>query len=217
MTDEFGVVFSIVGAVILYSLSTYVLTHKNKDSSHYFFSLMAIFAGTSELLSFFEFTGTMQLAHLLLRFDLSFLALSSYFYLMFADYFREGYNKKFAFITAVPTAIVIVMVFTVLIEGMTWGHYGWTGVYVPILLAMYGVYGNGYVVFGVAIFWHVYKQITPPDLKRKLRLLLIGSLILLGGGFTNVSVILSIGHIFPIIETTVMFVATIFAIAITNK
>ncbi|NPA75976.1 MAG: hypothetical protein GXO25_07865 [Euryarchaeota archaeon] len=217
MHEEFGVIFSIVGAVIFYAISVFVLSRKNKDISHYLFSTMTIFSGSSELLAFFEFTGTMELAHFLLKFDLSFLAMAGYFYLLFADYFREGFNLKFALVALIPTTLIIVMVHTVMIEKMIWGPYGWAGVYRPLWDLVYGVYTISYLIVVVFIFWWVRRQVTEPYIKWKLNLLLTGSIVLLIGSLINVPMIITIGRVFPIIETSLMISAVIFAVALTWK
>jgi hypothetical protein len=217
MYDKFGVVFAVIGASIFYLLSAVILSRRDKDTSHYLFSLMAICSGTSELLAFFEFTGTMELAHFLLKFDLSFLALAAYFYLLFADYFREGFNKKFALATAMPAVGVIAMVHTVMIEKMVWGPYGWVGVYKPVWDLTYGVYTIAYLFIVAVIFWSVYKQVKEEPLRWKVKLLFEGSIVLIVGALINVPLIITIGRVFPIIETALMVAAIIFTIALTTN
>ncbi len=218
MHEEFGVAFASTGAAIFYAITIFILSRRDKDMSHYFFALLTFSSGSSELLSVFEFTGTMELAHFLLKFDLSFIALAIYSYFMFADYFREGFNKKTAIIALIPTIIVIIILHTVMIEGMVQGPYGWAGKYNPLWNLVYAGYSIAYLIIVTIIFLNIYRQVTESGLRKKIGLLLAGSLVLLGGALINEPLLeLMNGRIFPIVETALMVASIIFAIAISGK
>ncbi len=216
MKEVFGVAFSLGGATIFFGLSLYIIFRKNKALSHYFFSIFTFCAGLSELLSFFEFTTTKEIAYHLLKFDLSSLVIGAYFYLLFSYYFRNGFNKKFALISIIPTVAVIFMVFLLMIKGMIMGPYGWVGVYYTQYHLIYGIYGISYIFVGHLILVWVYKELKESYLKKKILLLASGSGITVAGGVINVGVIILIGRIFPILETSLMLTAFIFAIAISK-
>ena len=216
MKEIFGIAFSLGGAIIFFSLSLYIIFRKNKDYSHYFFSLFAFFAGLSEILAFFEFTNSKEIAYTLLKFDLSSLAVGAYFYLLFSYYFRNGFNKKFALISIIPTVIVIFIVFLLMIKGMVMGPYGWAGVYYIQYHLIYGIYGISYITTGHLILGWVYRELREDYLKKKILLLVSGSGITVLGSIINIVVIILIGRIFPIIETSLMLTAFIFAIAISK-
>ena len=216
MKEVFGIAFSLGGAIVFFSLSLYIILKKNKDYSHYFFSLMSLFAGISELLAFFEFTNSKEIAYNLLKFDLSSLAVAAYFYLLFAYYFRGGVNWKISAGLFIPTIFVIFTVFFLLIKRMIMGPYGWAGVYYLQYNLIYGIYGIGYITAGHLILVWVYKQITGEELRKKILLLVIGSGIVMVGSIINVVIVSLIGRVFPIIETSLMLTAFIFAVAISK-
>ncbi len=211
MGPLFGAVFSLVGAAVFYSLVAYILTRDNRDVSHLLFAAMMFSSGTSEFLAFLEFTGSMERAQFLLRFDLSFLALASYFLLLFADYFREGFNRKFAIFAGVPTSLVICMVFTVMIKGMTMGPYGWAGVYNEICHIIYTTFGLSYLSASLAIFVYVRQTILSGEIKRKITIFIVGVSIVLIGGLVNGVVLVIWGRVFPILETSMMIFGIVFA------
>jgi hypothetical protein len=136
-----------------------------------------------------------------------------YFLLLFADYFREGLNRKFAILTAIPTAIVITIVFTVLIEGMEMGPYGWAGVYNEMYHLIYTTYGLSYVSASLAIFAYVYKTITDEEIRRKMVIFMVAISAVLIGGLINGVTLVVWGRIFPILETSMMIFGIIFTLA----
>ncbi|GEM_PF-4427678 len=217
MKEIFGVVFSATGAALLYFLAGYVLTRSHRDISHYIFALLTISTGTSELLSVFEFTGTKELAFILVHYDLSFLAFGPYFYLMFIDYFREGFNKKFAIATVVPTISMVIMVWTVMITGVEMGPYGWTGTYVDICNIIYGGYAILYLVLGVYMAYAIYRTVEEKHLKTRLKLILSGGAVGAIGTIINVPTIIMYGRVFPIAETSVMILGILIALSFSDR
>ncbi len=200
----FGIIFSLIGAAIFYSLAAYIFTRENRDISHYLFFAMLVLAGTSEFLAFLEFSGSPQRAYFLLKFDLSCLAFASYFLLIFSDYFREGVNIKFIVGTLFPTVAVVIMVFTVMIQGIEMGPYGWAGVYHETYHLIYSLYGLSYLIASLAIFYYVYRTVDNTVLKKKLRIFIAAVSIVILGSLINAVALITVGRIFPIMETSVM-------------
>ncbi len=211
-----GIGVAIAGAIVFYSLTVYSLTRKNKDLSHNLFAIFTSCLGTSQLLSFFEFIGTRDMASILLRFDLTFLILGAYHYVLFADYFREGINKKFIIAYLIPTVMIIIMVFTVMIKDVISGPYGWAGVYYPISNFIYGLFGVVCIITGLTIFICIRRVVENERIKRKMDIFITGSLIGLIGAAVNIAVIQTVGRIFPILETTLMLSGIFLAIGLTK-
>ncbi len=213
MGPLFGAVFSLTGAFVYYALATYIFTRRDKSISHYLFIAMLLSLGGSETMAFFEVTGSAQRAYYLLRFDLSALALGAYFLFLFADYFREGFNKKFAIVTAVPTMLIIYMVFTVMIIDVEMGPYGWAGVYHAIYHVMFSIYSFTYVGISLYIFTSIYLAIDEPKIKSKIGIFILATSIVMGGGLLNAITLIIIGRVFPIMETSLMIFGIIATLA----
>ena len=205
-----GITVAIVGAVVFYTLAAYTALKKDKDLSHKLFIAFSICVGSSQFLSFFEFVGTKELASILLRFDLSFLILGAFHLVLFSDYFREGLNKKFVAAMAIPTFLVVVMVFTVMIKSIVKGPYGWTGDYYLVYNLIYGAFGILYIIIGLVIFIAVKKVVEEEKIKKKMNMMIAASLLSLIGAIVNITVMIEIGRIFPILETSLMISGILF-------
>ena len=211
MGEEFvGITVAIVGAIVFYTLAAYTAIRRNKDLSHKLFTAFAVSVGSSQFLAFFEFVGTREMASILLRFDLTFLIIGAYHLVLFADYFREGLNKKFAVAMAIPTFLIVVMVFTVMIKSIIPGPYGWAGQYYPIYNIIYGIFGIICLIITLTILVIVKNVVEERKIKKKMDLMIIASLIAIFGAILNVTVILTIGRIFPILETSLMVAGILF-------
>lgn len=217
MEDVFGQAFSLVGAAIFYSLAAYVLTRKSRDISHYLFSFLMLMLGTSEFLAFLEFSLSKEIAYILLKFDLSCVALGIYSFLLFADYLLEGLNFKFAILAFIPTASIIAMVFTFLVEGMTMGPYGWVGVYNLFGYVIYAIYSLMYLGATLLIFSYIHRTVEGVEMKRKTGILIIAILVVAVGGLLNLIVILTVGRVFPIMEVSIMLFGVIATIPFRGK
>lgn len=217
MGPDFGAAFSITGAFVYYLLAGYIFIRRDKNISHYIFIALLISLGFSETMAFFEFTGTSDRAYNLLKFDLSSIAIGAYLSLLFAEYFRSGFNWKFAIASFVPTVFVIYMVFTVMIIDMEMGPYGWAGVYHETYHLIYSTYALGYITIALGIFLKIYKAIVNKAIKSKIRIFIIATSILLLGGFSNAVVIITIGRVFPIVETSLLVYGAITTFALTKK
>ncbi len=213
MGTLFGIVFSLIGAAIFYSLAAYVLTREDKDISHYLFITMLLLSGTSEFLAFLELPGPPERTYTLLKFDLSCIALGSYFLLLFADYFREGLNKRFAVLTFIPTALVVVMIFTVMVQGVEMGPYGYAGVYHEMYHLIFSLYGLTYLFATLAIFLYIYRTVEDTLIKAKIKIFIIAVCVVILGGLINMVTLVLVGRIFPILETSMMLFGIIFTLA----
>ncbi len=211
-----GVSVSIVGAIIFYSLAAYSLSRKERDLSHHLFAAFSICIGSSQLLAFFEFIGTKEIASVLLKFDLTFLILGAYHYVLFADYFRERLNKKFMLVFGIPTILIVAMVFTFMIKAVIPGPYGWAGVYYPLSDFIYGLFGIICIITGSVIFLGIRKIVDDERIKKKMNFFIAGSLIGLIGATINVIVIQFVGRVFPIVETTLMISGIMLYIGLTK-
>ena len=213
MGPDFGATFSLAGAFVYYALATYIFTRKDKNISHYLFIATLVSLGFSESMAFFEVTGSAQRAYYLLRFDLSALAIGAYFLLLFADYFREGFNKKFAIATAVPTLLIIYMVFTVMIIDVEMGPYGWAGVYHETYHLIYSTYALTYIAISLLIFANIYRTMDDPKIKSKIGIFVVADSLVMGGGLLNAITLVFIGRIFPIVETSLMIFGIVATLA----
>ena len=199
-----GITVAAVGALVFYAIAAYIFTRKERDVSHKLFTGFAVSVGSSQLLAFFEFTGTRDLTNILLRFDLSFLIIGAYHLVLFADYFREGLNKKFVVAMGIPTFLIVIMVFTVMIKSIVWGPYGWAGEYYLIYNLIYGLFGITCLIITLIIFILVRRVVENERIKKKMDMMILASIIVLLGAIVNVTVITTIGRIFPILETSLM-------------
>ncbi len=217
MNSDFGAAFSIGGAIIYYILATYIATRKNKNVSHFLFIGALVSLGFSETMAFFEFTGSAYRAYHLLKYDLSSLAIGAYFLLIFADYFREGFNKRFIILSFIPVIFIIYIVFTVMIIDVSMGPYGWTGVYHETYHLIYSIYALSYVTAALGIFIYIYRKLNSGTTRAKIAIFIIALSIVVIGGFINAVTIIFIGRIFPIVETSLMIFGIVSTFALANK
>ena len=209
-----GVTVAIVGAIVFYTLAAYIAMRKDKDLSHKLFIAFAFSIGSSQLLAFFEFGGPPELTNILLRFDLSFLIIGAYHLVLFADYFREGLNKKFVVAMGIPTVLIVIMIFTVMIKTIIRGPYGWAGEYYLVYNIIYGAFGIACIITSLTIFLMVKKVVEEEKIKKKMNIMIAASILALIGAIVNVTVIITIGRIFPIVETSLMIAGLLFFIGL---
>ncbi len=214
MEDPLGVVATIINALLFLFISLYILLFKrNKDASHYFFSIMTFSLFIYSVLEAFKFAGDYNLALWMAKISPSFLALAAYFFLLFTYYLKIGWDKELAILSFLPIIFAAVFSFEYLIENIRYTHFGWVEIFNFYSLLLFSILLTAYFLIGLCNLVIIYKNIEK-ELKIRVLYFIIGGIAVIIFSSLFILQIIENEYFLPFLNLSLVFLGVLYFYAL---
>lgn len=210
MGEAIGVMATVINAVLFLSLSVYILFSKReKNLSHYFFSIMSVSLFLYSVVEAFKFTEGYDTALLMARIAPSFLALSLYFFVLFTHYLRKGWNLKETIVLFLPIIFAFWISYTHMVNGLRYSHYGWVSVFnIPVLGTYYLIMGS-YIILSIVNLFILHRYVEG-KFKAKILYLITGSFVVLFLSLLYVLQVIENEYLLPFLNISILILGLIY-------